>query len=210
MGTPPFAQWQQSNSGVELLSYPDAGNHGEVVINATNGANSLAALEATGAENLASKVLIDIALALDFSEGMPPKVLIANDDGLAEQIQRTHPDACVVKTLSTIFCEVMVNPSRVPGAHNVFVAGNDGSAKITATTLLNKFGWAPESVLDLGGIEAARAVQLYMPLYFTLHGVLGTLDFNISVVTASWAPLMTERWSNASTKHAATAVSSTK
>jgi 8-hydroxy-5-deazaflavin:NADPH oxidoreductase len=185
MGTAPFAQWQETNSGVDLLTYSDAGAHGEVIINATNGANSLTALEATGAQNLVGKVLIDIALALDFSDGMPPKVLIANDDSLAEQIQRTYPEARVVMTLSTVFCEVMVNPTRVPGAHNVFVAGNDESAKKTAATILGEFRWPSESVLDLGGIEAARAVELYMPLYFTLHGVLGTFDFNISVVTAS-------------------------
>lgn len=184
MGTPPFVQWQPAHSGVQLLSYADAGAYGEVIINATNGANSLEALEATGDQNLAGKVLLDIALSLDFSQGMPPKVLIANDDSLAEQIQRTYPQARVVKTLSTVFCEVMVNPSRVPGAHNIFVAGNDEAAKDTAKSILDEFGWPTDSVLDLGGIEAARAVELYMPLYFTLHGVLGTFDFNISVVRA--------------------------
>ncbi|MBT2555968.1 NADPH-dependent F420 reductase [Arthrobacter sp. ISL-5] len=185
MGTPAFTPWQRANSGVELLSYSEAGAHGEVVINATNGANSLAALEATGGRNLAGKVLIDIALALDFSEGMPPKLLIASDDSLAEQIQRTYPEARVVKTLNTIFCDVMVNPSRVPGAHNVFVAGNDESAKTTAKSILNEFGWPSEATLDLGGIEVARSVELYMPLYFTLHGVLGTFDFNIAMVRTS-------------------------
>jgi 8-hydroxy-5-deazaflavin:NADPH oxidoreductase len=185
MGTPPYAGWQQDHSGIELLTYSDAGAFGEVIVNATNGANSLSALEATGSDNLAGKVLIDIALSLDFSEGMPPKVLISSDDSLAEQIQRAYPDARVVKTLSTVFCEVMVNPSRVPGAHTIFVAGDDEAAKETAKSILGEFGWPSDAILDLGGIEAARAVELYMPLYFTLHGVLGTFDFNISVVTAS-------------------------
>ncbi len=77
----------------------EAGAHGELIVNATAGASSLAALEAVGAANLAGKVVIDIALPLDFSQGMPPLHLVANTDSLGEQIQRAFPDARVVKTL---------------------------------------------------------------------------------------------------------------
>jgi 8-hydroxy-5-deazaflavin:NADPH oxidoreductase len=50
-----------------LLSFADAGAHGEVIVNATQGAVSLTVLEATGAENLSGKVLLDIAMPLDLS-----------------------------------------------------------------------------------------------------------------------------------------------
>lgn len=184
MGLPPYAEWQQANPGIRLVPFPEAGAHGELIINATAGANSLAALKATGAANLAGKVVIDIALPLDFSQGMPPLLLVANTDSLGEQIQRAFPEARVVKTLNTIFCEVMIEPARLPGQHNVFLAGDDTGAKETVKGLLREFGWPEDVIVDLGGIRAARGVEMYMPLYFTLVNALGTFDFNIALARA--------------------------
>lgn len=184
MGLSPYAEWQQANPKVRLVPFPTAGAHGEIVINATAGANSLAALEAVGAANLAGKVIVDIALALDFSQGMPPLHLVANTDSLGEQIQRAFPQARVVKTLNTVFCAVMIEPARLPGRHTVFVAGDDAGAKETVKGLLCAFGWPEDVIIDLGGIRAARATEMYMELYFTLVGALGTFDFNIAVVRA--------------------------
>jgi 8-hydroxy-5-deazaflavin:NADPH oxidoreductase len=70
MGTPPYAEWQDANPDVRLVSFAEAGAHGELVVNATAGAVSLAALEATGADNVAGKTLLDVALPLDLSEGI--------------------------------------------------------------------------------------------------------------------------------------------
>ncbi|MEU5628896.1 hypothetical protein [Streptomyces tendae] len=85
------------------------------------------------AANLAGKVLWDIALPLDLSQGLPPTLTVANTDSLGEQIQRAYPDARVVKALTTVFAEVMVDPGRVPGEHNIFIAGEDADAKATVT-----------------------------------------------------------------------------
>ena len=183
-GHPPYAEWQRANPVVRLVPFPEAGAHGELVINATAGAVSLEALEATGAENLAGKVLLDPALPLDFSEGMPPKLLVANTDSLGEQVQRAFPDARVVKALNTSFMEVMVEPTLLPGRHNLFLAGDDSDAKETAKGLLREFGWPDDAIVDLGGIVAARATEMYMRLYFTLVGVLDTFHFNIAIVRA--------------------------
>jgi predicted dinucleotide-binding enzyme len=127
--------------------------YGVVIGNPGRGAG---ALEAVGAANLAGKVLVDLALPLDFSDGMPPKLLFANTDSLGERIQRAFSDARVVKTLNTVFKDVMIDPTRVPGCHNVFVAGDDMVAKDTVRDLLKDFGWPEEAVIDVGGIEAAR------------------------------------------------------
>ena len=135
-----------------------------------------------GAANLADKLLIDVALPLDFSVGMPPQFLVAGTDSLGEQIQRAVPDARVVKTLNTVFVEVMIQPHRVPGHHNLFVCGNDMEATRTARQLLAEFGWPEDAVIDLGDISATRATEMYMQLFFTLVGVLGSFHFNIAVV----------------------------
>lgn len=185
MGNPPYVTWQETNPAVRLVTLPEAGAHGEVIFNATNGQNALAALEGVGAENLAGKVLLDLALPLDLSEGLPPTLTVANTDSLGEQIQRAFPDARVVKSLNTVFWQVMIDPSRVPGEHTIFVAGNDPDAKKTVEGLLGEFGWPEPSILDLGDITGARGAEMYARLYFTLVGALDTFELNIQVIRGS-------------------------
>jgi predicted dinucleotide-binding enzyme len=38
----------------------------------------------------------------------------------------------------------MVDPARVPGEHDVFLAGDDDAAKTTVRELLQSFGWPTE------------------------------------------------------------------
>jgi len=162
-------------------TFADAAAAGELVFNCTAGEASLAALEAAGADNLAGKVLVDVSNPLDFSQGMPPTLSICNDDSLGERIQAAFPEAKVVKTLNTVNNQVMTEPGRLPGAHNVFVCGEDEKAKETVTDLLVELGWPRESVIDLGGISAARGTEMYLPLWLRLMGALGTADFNVQV-----------------------------
>lgn len=153
----------------------------ELLFNCTAGAASLEALQAAGSENIAGKTLIDVANPLDFSRGMPPTLAVCNTDSLGEQIQRAFPDANVVKALNTMNCEVMVEPGRVPSRHNVFVCGEDGGAKAQTAQLLTSFRWPEDSIVDLGGISAARGTEMYLPLWLSLYQSLGTADFNIAV-----------------------------
>lgn len=180
---PPYSVWQADHPAIGLLPFAEAGAHGEVVFNATGGAVCLDALAAVGAANLAGKVLLDLALPLDFSTGFPPTLTVANTDSLGEEIQRAYPDAKVVKSLTSVFCQVMVDPSRVPGEHCIFLAGDDAEAKQTVQALLASFGWPEASVIDLGDITGARAVEMYSRMYFTLVQRLGTFELNIHVVT---------------------------
>ncbi|WP_144723583.1 NADPH-dependent F420 reductase [Cellulosimicrobium sp. TH-20] len=182
MDTPPYSRWQQEHTGVRLLPFAEAAAHGQVVLNAVLGEHALEALDLVGAQNLAGKVLLDLALPLDFSAGMPPTLTVANTDSLGEQIQRAYPDTRVVKSLNTVFCQVMVDPTRIPGNHSIFVAGNDVRAKQAVTGLLGEFGWPADSIIDLGDISGARAAEMYSRLYFTLVGALGTFELNIDVV----------------------------
>lgn len=181
MGNPPYAEWQRAYRAVTLVPFAEAGAHGELIVNATNGGGSLAALEAVGVANLSRKVIIDVANPLDFSQGRPPILSVCNTDSLGEQIQRAYPEAQVVKTLNTMNAYVMVDPARVPGRHDVFVAGDDQTAKATVKSLLGKFGWREEQIIDLGGIRAARGTEMYLPLWLSLWGAVGTGDFNIAV-----------------------------
>jgi predicted dinucleotide-binding enzyme len=162
-------------------TFADAAAAGELIFNCTSGEAALDALAAAGAGNLAGKVLVDVSNPLDFSEGMPPTLSVCNDDSLGERIQAAFPEAKVVKSLNTMSNQVMTEPGRLPGAHNVFVCGEDAGAKETVSGLLAELGWPGEAIVDLGGIEAARGTEMYLPLWLRLMGALGTADFNIQV-----------------------------
>jgi 8-hydroxy-5-deazaflavin:NADPH oxidoreductase len=183
-GNAPFSQWQADHPDVRLLAFADAGAHGEVIVNATAGGVSLAVLEAAGVDNLTGKVIVDVANTLDFSQGLPPTLSVVNTDSLGEQIQRAFPDSRVVKTLNTMNAAVMVDPARLPGDHDVFVAGEDASAKETVKGLLLEFGWKDENIVDLGGIRSARGTEMYVVLWLALMAAFGTPDYNINVVRA--------------------------
>jgi len=128
-GRPPFSEWIKNNTQIKFGTFTEAAESGEFIVNATNGFGTLPALEAAGKKNLAGKVMLDISNPLDFSKGMPPSLFISNTDSLGEQIQRTYPEAKVVKALNTMNAYIMVDPSLLPDDHNVFLNGNDPSAK---------------------------------------------------------------------------------
>lgn len=181
-GLPAYSVWQKQNPSVKLGTFAAAAAHGEAVFNATNGAQSLQALQLAGEANLDGKVLVDITDPLDFSRGMPPSLTVSNTDSLGEQIQRAFPTVKVVKTLNTVTAFLMVNPGLVAsGDHTMFVCGNDDGAKAQVTAWLQGwFGW--KDVIDLGDITNARGTEMYLPLWLRLWGTLGTGMFNVKVV----------------------------
>jgi predicted dinucleotide-binding enzyme len=175
-------EWvEETGPGAAGGTFADAAAAGELLFNCTAGETSLEALAAAGAGNLSGKVLVDVSNPLDFSGGMPPTLMVCNDDSLGERIQAAFPDARVVKSLNTINNQVMTDPGRLPGTHNVFVCGEDKEAKEAVKELLVEFGWPSESIVDLGGIAAARGTEMYLPLWLRLMGALGTADFNIQL-----------------------------
>jgi predicted dinucleotide-binding enzyme len=177
------AAWvAEAGSAASQGTFADAAAFGELLFNCTAGGGSLEAIGSAHSEDLAGKVLIDLANPLDFAAGMPPSLLVCNTDSLGEQIQRAFPETRVVKTLNTLHCDVMVDPTRVPGEHHIFMSGNDPEAKRRTSELLQSFGWPPERILDLGDISSARGVEMYLGLWLRLLGVLQTPHFNISIV----------------------------
>jgi predicted dinucleotide-binding enzyme len=162
-------------------TFADAAEFGELLINATGGKVSVDALEMAEAENLAGKVLIDVSNALEFGEG-PPVIGVSVDDSLGERIQAAFPDARVVKALNTMNASLMVSPDTLEERSNVFVCGNDASAKAQVIELLETFGWLSGDIIDLGDISTARGAELYVALWVRLMGALGTPEFNLRVV----------------------------
>lgn len=173
--------WAAEHGG-RAATFADAAAAADIVWNCTSGGASLEALRLAGAENLAGKILIDLANPLDFSQGFPPVLSVQGRDSLGEQIQRAFPQARVVKTLNTMNCLLMVDPTRVPEPTDVFVSGDDAAAKATVIGILHSFGWA--APIDLGDISTARGTEAWLPLWVRLYGTLGTPDFNLKLVRA--------------------------
>ena len=167
--------------GASQGTFADAAAFGEIVFNCTSGNGSIDALKSAGAAALRGKILVDVANPLDFSKGMPPTLFVSNNDSLGETLQRTFPEAKVVKALNTVSAGIMVAPAKLSGDHDLFVCGNDAAAKARVIQLLKEdFGW--KRVNDVGDITAARATESYLHLWLRLYGALQTADFNVHVV----------------------------
>lgn len=184
-GRPSFSKWLKNNSKVQFGTYSEAASFGELLVNATSGTGSIEALKLAGENNLANKILLDISNPLDFSKGMPPTLTICNTDSLGELIQRTFPEAKVVKSLNTLTSYLMVNPGLLPDSTNIFMNGNDSGAKAEVRKLLSSFGWNDKDIIDMGDITTARGTEQILPIWVRLWGTLQTPMFNFKIVVGS-------------------------
>jgi 8-hydroxy-5-deazaflavin:NADPH oxidoreductase len=185
-GNPSFSEWIKENNRIKLGTFAETAAFGEIVINASNGSNSVTALILAGTKNLAGKVLIDIANPLDFSNGMPPSLLpgLNNTNSLGEEIQKTFPESLVVKTLNTMWCGLMVDPKLVGnGDHINFISGNNSEAKRKVGKLLKQLGWSDENIIDIGDITGARATESLLPIWLKIMSVKKNGAFNFKIVS---------------------------
>jgi len=180
-------EWLRAVGGkAQSGTFSDAGAFGELVFDCTNGANSITALRQAGAANLRGKILVNVGNPLNLSKGMPPTLTVCSTDSLGEQVQREFPDTLVVKALNTVNCELMVNPSLAPGDHNLFICGNDESARHkVANWLCYWFGWKRDNIIDLGDITGARGMEMWMPLWLRLFAKFGHPHFNLRLMMGS-------------------------
>jgi hypothetical protein len=180
---PPAVAWATEGGQHALYgTFMNAAAFGEIIFNCTLGSATLDALQQAGAENLKGKILIDTSNPLDRSTDMWT-LTICNDDSLGEQIQRAFPETKVVKTLNTVNANVMVDPAKLLERTHVFVSGDDIEAKAMVVRILRDwFGW--REIIDLGGIETSRGVEMYVLLWHNLRNAISSQRFNIKIVTS--------------------------
>lgn len=181
------AAWvKKSNNHATQGDFNDAAAFGEIVFLCLNGAYALDAVRSIEPDSIAGKIVVDVTNPLNFTQGMPPRLLegLNNSNSLAEEIQKALPAAKVVKTFNTVNCNVMVNPGLVNnGDHTLFICGNDADAKNKVKHfLVDSFGWKPDNLLDLGGIQSARGTEAYVPFWVMIMQATGSPMFNIKVV----------------------------
>lgn len=148
-------------------SFSETAHFGELLVLSVKGDAALEAIKMAGYTKFDQKVLIDLTNPLDFSHGMPPSLFISNTNSLGEEIQKTLPDAFVVKTLNIVTAELMTNPGKLTEQGTMFMAGNDEKAKKSVHDILASFGW--QDIIDLGDITGARAMESVLHLWLRLY-----------------------------------------
>jgi predicted dinucleotide-binding enzyme len=151
---------------VSTGSFADAALFGELIVLATSWAGTSNVIKIIDPKNFIGKVVIDVTNPLDFSQGVPPKLVVGHTNSAGEIVQHLLPDSKVVKAFNIIGHPHMVHPDFPGGGPpTMFICGNDKEAKKTVTdNILTKFGW---DTIDIGGIEGARLLEPLALLWIT-------------------------------------------
>jgi predicted dinucleotide-binding enzyme len=169
-------EWVNKNgANASEGAFEDVAKHGDIIFLCLNGAGTIDALKMAGVENFRNKTVVDITNPLDFSKGMPPSLFISNTDSLGEEVQRTLPEANVVKTLNIVNAQIMVNPAMIPGDPDMLLCGDDPGAKEQVSAILKDFGW--KNLIDLGSIQSARNMEMFVLLWVNVFQKFGSPDF---------------------------------
>ena len=181
------AAWaKKAGKYASIGTFNDAVVFGDIIFICLSGEYALDVVESLNPDAVRNKIIVDITNPLDFTKGMPPRILdgLGNNTSLGEEIQRLLPNSHVVKTLNTVNYKLMVDARLVNrGEHSLFVCGNNLDAKNKVMHLLvDSFHWKADRVIDLGGIEMARCVEAIVPFWVAVYQKLGTPLFNFNIV----------------------------
>jgi len=180
-GAPGFGDWHSAHPGIGVTTIAEAAEAADIIVLAVAGANAPEALSLAEPESLTGTTVIDVTNPLVFAPDALPSLSVVNTDSIGELLQRTFPEANVVKTLNTVTAPIMIDPKSLDdGNHTMFVAGNDAGAKDEVRALLIALGW--HDLLDLGDITAARGMEMYLPLWLRMRMAFDSPMFSIKVV----------------------------
>lgn len=121
------------------------------------------------AGDLSGKVLVDISnpISPDYKE-----LVIGHTTSAAEEIQKLAPQAHVVKAFNTIFAQLLPLDARQGKTLQVFVAGDDATAKESVSKLAKSAGF---DAMDSGPLSNSRYLEPIGEMnihfgYFLGHG----------------------------------------
>lgn len=153
-----LSEWLKAvGRGASVGSFEDAASFGEIIVLAVKGSVAKDALELAGKKNLSGKIVIDTTNPI---ADIPPENGVLRfftnlDHSLMEQLQKSFPASHFVKAFNSVGNAVMVNPS-FESKPTMFICGNDEKAKQDVGSIVDQFGF---EVADMGGVEAARAIE---------------------------------------------------
>jgi 8-hydroxy-5-deazaflavin:NADPH oxidoreductase len=156
------------NTGAKASAgtFAEAAAFGEIAVLATSWLGTENAIKLADPKNLAGKIVMDATNPLTFAPNRPPGLALGWSDSAGEQVQRWLPGAHVVKAFNIVGNADMFRPQFPGGPPDMFICGNDASAKVKVTEILKAFGW---EVIDIGGIDGARYLEP-LAMVWILHG----------------------------------------
>ena len=169
------------NPGSKSLAFPvktlvETVRDADIIINAIVGSAALETISSINADAFTGKTVVDVSNAVTPTFG-----LIYPNASLAEKLQDTLPNAHIVKSMNTASMTLITNPSRI-GPSSVFLSGKSAEAKSQTAGLLRDLGWTDDEIVDLGGIETARAAEAYLMMFAAIAGAMKTDAVNVKVV----------------------------
>ena len=165
---------------VRHVSLADAAAASPLVVHATPGNTALQLLTSLRVP-LEGKTLLDVSNATEKLPNGMPGGLCYPTSSLAEKLQEALPGTRVVKSLNTMAYPVMVNPGQLSTPPTVFVSGNDETAKLQVVALLEQLSWRREWILDLGGLQSARATEALILMAPHVIERMGFIPFAVSI-----------------------------
>lgn len=150
--------------GARAVTVAEAAAFGEVVVLATPWRAAEEALRAAG--DLSGKILVDTtnAVAPGFT------LAVSGDSSWAERIAGWVPGAKVVKAFNTLGAEHLLDPRFGALFADVYLAGDDATAKETVAALARALGF---EVIDAGPLASARLLEPLAMLWIRLAMVEG-------------------------------------
>lgn len=153
-----LVKFKSANPSISIGNFKETAEYGEILVIATKGSVTTAAIEIAGIENFSGKIVIDTTNPI---ADLPPvngvlQFFTGPNESLLEKLQSLLPKAKLVKAFNSVGNAVMYKPHFSAGQPTMFIAGNDEEAKKFVTSILTAFGWATE---DMGKMEAARAIE---------------------------------------------------
>ncbi len=142
--------------GTSAAPYAVAAQRGDIGVLVTSWSGTANAVQLIGDANVKGKLLIDVTNPLDFSTGQP-QLALGYPSSAGQAVQQWLPSAHVVKALNIITSSRMVDPKFEDGAADMFIAGNDATAKAQTAALLKALGW--RSAIDMGDISKSYLLE---------------------------------------------------
>ncbi|MBC6367182.1 NADPH-dependent F420 reductase [Algoriphagus sp. AK58] len=155
-----LANWQSGVNG-RVGSFEKAADFGDLIVLAVKGSAALSVTEQVK-RSFSGKTILDATNPL--SDEQPnvgfPAFFTNPETSLMELLQEAAPEAHFVKAFSTIKSDAMINTKR-NSKQEMFICGNEASAKAEAKEILKLFGFKTK---DAGDASEARVIELQAQL----------------------------------------------
>jgi predicted dinucleotide-binding enzyme len=157
-GKEEVVKWKNENPGGMTGLFSEAAAFGELIVLATAGTFTTAAIKMAGESNFSGKTVIDTTNPI---AAAPPvngvlQFFTKQGESLMEIVQAAIPEAHVVKAFNSVGNALMYKPFFKEGKPSMFICGNNDVAKKNVEDILTAFGWETE---DMGKAEAAGVIE---------------------------------------------------